>query len=178
MLGALCAAAALLLVASGILKLRNPAASRAAARSLLRGRAARWTSGAAVRAVATGEFAAGVSFLAIGGVVPAAAVAVAFAGFTGVTIAMLAAGQRASCGCFGRADAPVGLSHTLVNAACCVAGLACVVEPVGALGGVLAARPAIAAVAAAQIVVLAGLGYLALTAWPALTARRRALELR
>lgn len=178
MLGAICAAAALLLAASGLAKLRDPSPGVAAARLLLPGRTARWKHVAAVRVVATGECAVGTAFLALGGPVPAALVAAGFAGLTGVTIALLATGQRVPCGCFGRADAPASRSHALTNAVCCAAGIACAVTPVGALGGLLDASPAVAAVGAAQIVILAGLGYLAMTAWPALTVARRAVELR
>jgi methylamine utilization protein MauE len=176
MLGVLCGAAALLLVVSGAAKLRSPEPAVLAAGALLRQRGSRRSRVAAVRVLASAELAVGVAFLFVGGRICAVLIAVAFAGLSAVALALATSGRRVSCGCFGSADAPAGFSHVVWNMACCTAGVACALRPVGALAGLSGVGAAVAFVGAAQLVLLASLGYLAMTAGPALSAARRALD--
>jgi hypothetical protein len=174
MTGLFCAAAALLLFGSGVAKLRTPDPSLAVVARLFRRTAANRSARVALVSVVAGvEVVAGAGFLALGGRMPAIAVAVLFAMFAGVAAVLLAASDRVACGCFGRADAPVGISHLAVNVLCCAAAVACAVRPVGPLGGLLASSGIIVIVGLVQVVLLSALGYLMMTALPALTAARR-----
>lgn len=170
MFGSLCAAAAVLLVLSGAAKLRHPAASAGTVAFVLR-RPSRTVP--LVRVLAVAELAVGVAFLARGGWLLAGLVALAFAGFAVVSVVLLAADRRSPCGCFGRSDAPISRAHVLTNVICCGAGIGVALRPVGALGGFAGAAPTVAVVGTMQIVLLAALGYLSLTAVPALAAIRR-----
>lgn len=176
MLGVLCGAASLLLVVSGVAKLRNPEPAAVAAGALLRQRGSRRSRVAAVRMLASTELVVGVAFLVVGGRFCAALIAVAFAGLSTVALALAMSSRRVSCGCFGSADAPAGPSHVVWNMVCCAAGIACALRPVGALAGLPGHGATVALVGAAQLVLLASLGYLAMTAGPALAAARRALD--
>jgi hypothetical protein len=174
MIGSLCAAAALLLLGSGVAKLRTPEPSLATVAALLRRRTSnRALRFSLVRAVAAGEVIAGAGFLVFGGRVPAAAVALLFAMFAAIAVILLIRSDRVACGCFGRSDAPIGISHLAVNVCCCAVAVACTIRPVGPLGGLLSASGVVAIVGVVQVVLLAALGYLVMTALPALAAARR-----
>lgn len=180
MIGVLGAAAALLLAGAGIGKLLAP---DAAARMLVRAwpgglsarsaRGVRHWSGPAVRAAGIAEVLVAAAFLARGGSVAAALLAGCYLMFGVVTVQLMRSGERTSCGCFGRAESPVGRAHLAVNVACCAVALAAVAQPVAPLGGLTGAEPATAVIGAAQAVLLAWLGYLTITALPALAAARR-----
>jgi hypothetical protein len=167
-----------LLVVSGFAKLRNPAPAAVAAGELLRQRGSRRGRVVAVRVLAAGELSVGLAFLIVGGRGCAALIAIAFAGMSAVAFVLVMSGRRISCGCFGSADAPAGFSHVVANLACSAAGWACTLRPVGPLAGLPGHGATVAVVGATQLMLLASLGYLAMTAGPALTAARRALELR
>lgn len=174
MIGSLCAAAALLLIGSGLAKMRSPQHSLATVGVVLRhnvsGRSVRI---ALVRALAGAEMAAGAGFLAVGGRVPAIAMALLFAMFAGIAATLLAAPGRVSCGCFGRPDAPVGVTHVIVNVLSCAAAVTCAVRPVGPLAGFMTSSALVTIVGLTQVVLLAALGFLSMTALPAMTAAGR-----
>lgn len=179
MVGALCAAAAALLVVSGIGKLRSPdpaARMIAALISVPRRRRGWLTAGVCV--IGCVEIATGASMLAVGGRGPAAAVAALYLVFTVVAIRLAATGERTACGCFGRADAPVGTAHVLLDIICLAAAVGAVLNPVGPAGGVLDGNTIAVITGLVQVILLAWLGYLSITALPALTVARRELEVR
>ena len=107
------AAAAVLLVAGGGLKVAKPGDTANALTAL------GWPGArVVVRAVAVAEVAVGVAALAVGGQVAPALVALSYAGFA---VFVLAALRRdtpiASCGCFGEIDSPPTVAHALLCAA-------------------------------------------------------------
>jgi hypothetical protein len=175
MIGALSAAAALLLVCSGAAKLRAPApAGRTIGALLPAVRRARpgvlaWLA----RSVGAGEVAVGGAVLALGGRGPAAALAAGYLIFAVVAVRLRTAGVGVPCGCFGRSDAPVGVQHIVLNAVCAGVAAAAAAQPVGAAGGLLQHGAFVAAIGLMQVALLAWLGYLAITALPALTALAR-----
>ena len=174
MLGALAAAAALLLVGSGLAKLRAPAP---VARTLVvllpaLGRRRRRLP-ALARVLGAAELAVGTAVLAFGGVLPFALLAAAYVAFAGVAIRLRTGDRAVPCGCFGRVDAPVGAAHIVLTAGCAAVAAAAATGSVGPAGGLLEHSAFVAAVGLAQVVLLAWLGYLAITALPALTGLTR-----
>ena len=175
MIGSVLLAAALLLVGAGAAKLRAP---EQAARMLRRAWWTRLRPGAArvlVRAGGVGELAVGLAVIVMGGRVAAALLGCCYLAFLAVATRLLGRGQRASCGCFGATDSPVGVGHVLVNAvAVGVAGVA-LARPPGPLGGLFAGDALAGVVGLGQSVLLACLAYLSITALPTLVAARRRL---
>lgn len=108
-------AAALLLVAAGLAKVRRPAGTSIALR-----RAGVPVPEWAVRAGAAGEVAAGCWALTSGRVA-AALLALSYLGFAGfVALALRRGSPVSSCGCFGsgnKADSPPTVSHIVLNLA-------------------------------------------------------------
>lgn len=174
-LGPLSLAAALLLVASGLAKLRFPAPASAVLTAL---RVPGWRTlpqQALVRVGALVEVAIGAAAVLLGDTVSFTVLGVCYLVFAAVTVRLLALGSRAACGCFGRADTPVGAAHLVVVLTCLSVAGAAAAAPPGSVGAVVAGTPAHTLTLGAQVVLLAWLGYLAMTALPALTAARRAL---
>lgn len=170
MIGSLTAAAAVLLLVSATAKLRNPSAAVPLLTALpLLGRRAPGRLAAAARGVGAGEAVVAVGFLAFGNRISAACLAAAYAAVSIAASVVLASGRRTSCGCFGARSAPIGPAHPILTGACSAVGVAAVIEPVGRAGGLLDAAAPVTALAVVQVVVLAALGYLLLTALPALT---------
>jgi hypothetical protein len=151
MVGSLEAAAAMLLACAGMAKIVAPAAA-----SALLGRV--WSHASTPPPVIR--------------VAGASEVVIAFAA---ITTRLLLTGQRAPCGCFGRTDADVGIAHLVVNLIGVAIAGAAAVRPPGALCGLLDAGALTGVVAAGQAVLLAYLGFLSVTALPALAAARRQL---
>jgi hypothetical protein len=105
-------AAALLLVAAGLAKVRRPADTSIALR-----RAGLPAPEWAVRAGAAAEVAAGCWALTSGREA-AGLVALSYLGFAGfVALALRRGSPVSSCGCFGRADSPPTVSHVVLNLA-------------------------------------------------------------
>lgn len=162
-------AAAVLLVAAGAAKVRDPRSLVRALRSVGL-RVPPWV----VRAGAAAEVALGLA--AAGGSRPAAAgVAVSYLLFTGfVLVALRRGGVLASCGCFGRADTPPTRVHASVTGALALVAAAVAVRPVGGLAEVLAGTPAVPLLAATAA--LTAVLYLALALLPLLQAGRPAVQ--
>ena len=173
----LAAAAALLLAASGVAKLQRP---DPAATTVLRLRFLRLPgrprAQALVRVIGAGELGVGLAVLVTGSRPAAALLAAAYLAFAAVAVVLLrAGGARVSCGCFGSVDSPLGAAHLALNVAAGAAGFAAVLRPPGPGAGLFAGGGAGAVAAPLQAVVLAALGYLAVTALPALLAAQRSL---
>jgi len=123
-------AAAGLLCVSGVAKLRAPQPASTALRTLgLRAGAS------GVRAAAGAEVVLGGLSLAIGGRVAALVLALAYAGFAGLTVRL--AEERAACGCFGSADAPSGRAQLALSLGLMALAAAAAVWPAGGIGWVL-----------------------------------------
>jgi hypothetical protein len=178
-IGALTAAAAVLLGVAGLAKARSPAPAAAMITRVIprtRGRSRALTS--AVRVGGGVEAVIAVAFLSIGGRVAAALVAACYLVFTVVALRLATDRRHTSCGCFGAADSPVGVAHVVLDAVCLAATAASVAIPVGAGGGRLEQGALVAVVGCGQVLLLAWLGYLAITALPALASLRRPEEAR
>jgi hypothetical protein len=162
---ALHAAAALLLIVAGMAKIARPAPTTELLATL-------GVPGRRAVTVAIGgvETLVGLGALAVGGSITAAATGVLYAGFVAVVWRAMSAGA-ASCGCFGRVDAPPSWIHVVGNAALAVVSFA-------AIGGrpavdVMEGQPAAGLGFVLLVGVIAGLALVAFTALPeALGARR------
>lgn len=176
MIGSLALAAALLLGAAGLAKLVAPAP---AATMLRRAWPTVRRPVLAVRATAVVEVATALAVLADGGRWSAVALGCCYLAFTALTARLVATRERASCGCFGGAESPVGAAHLVLNIVCTGLATTAVLRPAGPLGGLPDVGALRAAVGLGQAVLLAYLGFLSITALPALNAaRRRFLEAR
>lgn len=162
-------AAALLLVAAAVGKLTDPAPTRVALRTAgLPG--TRW----AVWVVVAGELLiAGIAIVA-GGRLGAALLAVAYLGFAGFSLRIMSVSRgKASCGCFGASEAPIGKLHVGVNLAIVAIAAAAVVDPVPGIVGQLDGSPLAGIPYLGFSVLLAWLVQLAITALPELQAAAR-----
>jgi hypothetical protein len=128
---------------------------------------------AAVRVGGGVEVLVGLAVVADGGRVAAALLAACYLGFLGIAVRLTRLGDRLSCGCFGRTDSPVGLPHVVFDLAGLGVALAGVVRPAGRFGGLFDHDAVIAIGGSAQAALLAYLGFLSITALPALLAGRR-----
>lgn len=175
MIGTMLLAAALLLAGAGAAKLGSPTA----AAGMLRRAGWRWLGTAAartlVRAGGVVELAVGLVAIATGSRPASALLAACYLTFLIVAARLLRRGQRASCGCFGATDSPVGAGHLVVNAIAVGLAIAATVRAPGPLGGRFHGSVLAGAVSLGQAVLLAYLAFLSITALPALTAARRRL---
>jgi hypothetical protein len=169
MLIGLVSAAALLLAAAGLSKLRRRAPVRSALAAAgipgahrLGPRAANGLSGAAELGIA-------MVALLVGGRVAAALIAFAFGVLAGLSARMMRIESGQDCGCFAR-PVPVSHWHTAVNSGCALAGLIALVQPAGTLAGQFSEQPVTATALLLAAATLAYLGYLAMTALPELIA--------
>lgn len=118
-------AAALLLVAAGLPKLKDPLPLVRALRSV-----SLPASRLLVRVIAGGEVLVGTGALVLPGRVSAALLALAYAAFTGfVLLALRRGGVLGSCGCFGRADTAPSRLHVLLTGALAAAAAAVALAP-------------------------------------------------
>lgn len=163
---ALYAAASVLLVAAGAMKLARPGPTTDLVVSL--GLPA--SSGGVV---ALGAMEAALGFTALAGdwAWPAPVVALLYLGFAGVMGRALSVGA-VSCGCFGRTDAPPSPIHLVGNLMFATASAAVAVGGRSPLE-VMADQPAAGVPFVVLVGVLSGLALVAFTAWPEAAAARR-----
>lgn len=89
----------------------------------------------AIRVVGVGELGLGAAVLTAGGRIPAALLAAAHLGFSGVAVAGIREGAAEGCGCFGaRSDAPLGPQHLVTTAASTAVAVAATFVPVRGVG--------------------------------------------
>jgi hypothetical protein len=171
----LVSAAALLLAAAGLAKIRQRAPVRSALAAAGIPGAQRLGAKTANRLSGTAELAVGLLALSVGGRVAAALIALAYAVLAGLSARMMSISSGQDCGCFAR---PVAVSHwhTAVNLSCALAGLIALVQPAGSLIGQFGQRPVTASALLLGAVLLAYLGYLVMTALPELLAATAELE--
>ena len=171
----LVSAAALLLAAAGLAKIRQRAPIRSALAAAGIPGAQRLGPKAATRISGTAELAIGLVALLVGGRVAAALIAAAFLALAGLSARMVSIESGQDCGCFSK-PAPVSHWHTAVNLGCALAGLVALAQPAGSLIGEFGQRPVVATALLLAAAVLAYLGYLVMTALPELTAATAELE--
>lgn len=160
------AAAALLLLATGVAKVRRPVPTAQALRDL--GLPVRPNTG---RLVGGTEVVIGTAALALGGSGDAAAVAVAYAAFAAFTVlALRSGGQVSSCGCSGRADTPPTRVHLMIDVLFTAVAVGAVIDPSGGAASRLIHADGAAFVLSA--VAVAWLAWVAVTALPALSVVR------
>lgn len=111
--------AAVLLLVAGVGKLRRPAPTVGALKSVgVR------ASSTAVRSLGAAEIALALVSVAIGGPVVTALVGVSYLAFTGfVIVALRRGGTVSSCGCLGRPDTPPTWTHAVVTASLALTAL-------------------------------------------------------
>lgn len=107
--------------------------------------------------------------LGAGGPVPAALLAIGYLLLAVVAWRMIRLAPGQDCGCFGTSTEPSSWSHVAVNAAAALVGVAGVVLPQPSLGTIVEQQGAQAILLLGGSLLLAWLGYLALTALPALS---------
>jgi hypothetical protein len=178
-ISALGAAAAVLLAVSGLAKLRAPAPAAAMIGELVGPALARRLRRSVpmpvlVRAGGLAEVLVGAVLIGHGGRWAAVLLAASYLVFALVagrlmSLASSTAG-RTSCGCFGGADSPVGPAHLVLDLVGLAAGLAASIHPLARGAGLFAHSALVSCVACGQVLLLAWLGYLAITALPALAA--------
>jgi hypothetical protein len=167
--------AALLLLPSGVAKIKTPGPSSAMLRGLRVAALRPLTGRTPMRLLGAAELAVGAAFVVAGGRIAAVALAVLYAAFVVVVAVALGRGARTSCGCFGSTDAPIGRAHLGVDVVALAAAGVSITRPAGALGGLTGLSGVHAVIGGGQVVVLAMLAYLCITALPSLAAARRAL---
>lgn len=164
------AAAAILLAAAGVPKIRTPLPTVRALRSV-----ALPASRSAVRLLGAAEVVVGAAAVVWGGPVLAALVAVQYAGFAGfIVLALRRGGAVASCGCFGARDTPPTITHLVVNVTAVAVAVAAAALDVPGLAATLADGPWAGVPLLAATITCAWLAYIALTDLPAVTAARSA----
>lgn len=166
----------MLLAAAGLAKLRQriPLRSPFAAAAVPGLR--RVPAGPATRLAGVGELAIGAIALGLGGRLGALLIAIGYAALAGLAARMVAIEAGQDCGCFGR-PSPVSHWHTGVNLAGLLIGLAGVVLPARSLLAEIGRQPVPGLALALAAALLAYLGYLTMTALPALRAAVADLEL-
>ncbi len=162
-------ALALLLLVAAAAKLGDPTSASVALRQVgLPG------GTLVVRLLALVEVAVAGAVLLVGGFVPAAALGLLHLGFAGF-IAQLrrAAGAKASCGCFGAAEAPVDRLHVVVNVVAAGAVAAALAFPLPSVPAVLDDRVGLALGYVTAVMIGAWATGLCLTSLPSLLAAQR-----
>lgn len=162
-------AAALVLGLAGAVKATRPDPTRIALRSAgLPGPA--WLA----RAIGGGELAVAGYALAVGGRMAAALVAAAYVAFAVFAeVVRRRSRGRASCGCFGASDAPVGTLHVVADLVVAAVVVGAVVDPTAGIGAVATDTPAAGVPFVAATLLLAWLLQVLLTAVPELQAAHR-----
>lgn len=120
-------AGAVLLVIAGVGKVRRPASTVGALKSV-----GVHVGRSAVQLLGGAEVILGMTAIGLGGVVPTALVGLSYLGFTGfLVVALRKGGAVSACGCLGRPDTPPTRTHAVVTAGIGVTALVA-----AALGGV------------------------------------------
>ncbi len=127
---------ATLLVVSGLPKLTNPVSTARALEGIgLPPR--RWLG----QAVGVAEIVVGLSAIAIGGRIPAIAVALLYSGFAIFIVVAMRSSSVKSCGCFGSEDTPPSPLHFFIDIAAAGFAAALIFNPVGDVISVMGATP-------------------------------------
>ncbi|MFL6161377.1 MAG: MauE/DoxX family redox-associated membrane protein [Jatrophihabitantaceae bacterium] len=169
-------AAALLLAAAGLAKLRQRAPLRSAFAAAAVPGARRLPPALANRLAGSVELALAVLALGVGGRLGALPITLGFGMLAVLSARMVAIEFGQDCGCFNR-PSPVTHWHTGVNLAGLLIGVLGLLFPGRSLLAELGRQPVTGAALLLAAAVLAYLGYLTMTALPALRAAAGDLEL-
>ncbi len=162
-------ALAALLAVAAVAKLRNPSSAAVAL-----GRAGLPSTFALVRILALAELLVAAAVLLFGGVLAVVALGLLHLGFAAFIVRLLrAAGAKASCGCFGGAEAPAGRLHVVVNTAAAAVAAVSLGGSLPSLPAVLGDRLSLALPYGAAVAVGAWATGLCLTSLPALVSAQR-----
>jgi hypothetical protein len=165
--GALGTSAAVLLIVAGLAKIRTPAPAAAMIGTLLpRARRPGWIA----RGAGTLELLVGVLAVAVGTRAAMAALAACYLVLAAVAVRLAAGAQRVPCGCFGAADATAGRAQVVLDVACLAVALGGALWPPGPVTGLFDSGALVGVTVLGQALLLAALGYLSVTALPALSA--------
>jgi len=162
---------ATLLIVSGVPKLANPASTTQALAAI--GLPANLNVG---RAVGAAEIGVGASVLTFGGAVPAAAMALLYAGFAGFILFGLRSARVKTCGCFGSDETPPSKLHLGIDLFAAVVAGILTVRPVGHLVEVMGETPWAGVPLVLLILIGTWLALIVLAILPALFAELRSLE--
>jgi hypothetical protein len=171
----LLSAAALLLAAAGLAKLRRRAPLRSAFAAAAVPGARRLPAALANRLAGSVELGLAAVALGIGGRPGALLIALGYAVLAALSARMVAIEAGQDCGCFSR-PSPVTHWHTGVNLAGLLIGLVGLLLPADSLLSLLGRHPVTGLALTLAAVLLAYLGYLTMTALPALRSAAAALE--
>ena len=172
MLVGLLGAFALVLAASGVLKLRSPDPTvRALLATTLPG-AWRLAGRPFVRLVALGEILVAAVVIFAGGAGAAALLALAYVSLALVAWRLVRRAPGQDCGCFGKASEPVSRWHVAINLAGAITAAVAVVRPAPSLISELRSSGALSVPLTATVVMAAFLIYLVMTALPHQSALR------
>jgi hypothetical protein len=175
MLIGLVTAAALLLAAAGLAKLRQRAPLRSALVAAGIPGAHRIDAKTATRLSGAVELIVALVALLVGGRIAAALIALAYLVLAGLSARMMRIESGQDCGCFAK-PVPVSHWHTVVNSGCALAGLIALIQPAGTLTDRFSDSPGTAAALLLAAATLAYLGYLVMTALPELLAAAAEVE--
>ncbi len=167
MLIGLVSAAALLLAGAGLAKLWQRAPLRSAFAAARIPVARRLPAAVATRLAGVLELLVAAAALGFGGRLGALLIALGYAALAGLSARMVAIEAGQDCGCFGR-PSPVSHWHTGVNLAGLLIGVAGMLLPPDSLPAELGRHPVTGLAVTLAAVLLAYLGYLVMTALPAL----------
>ena len=168
-------AAALLLAAAGLAKLRQRLPLRSAFAAAAVPGLRRLPVAPATRLAGLLELTIAVLVFGFGGRLGALLIALGYAALAGLAARMVAIGAGQDCGCFGR-PSPVSHWHTGVNLVGLLVGLVGLLLPSGSLLAEIGRHPVTGLAVAVGAVLLAYLGYLTMTALPALRSAAAGLE--
>ncbi len=171
----LLSAAALLLAAAGLAKLRRPAPLRSAFAAAAIPGAERLPPVVASRSAGAAELVVAAIALCLGGRLGALLITLGYAMLAMLSARMVAVEAGQDCGCFSR-PSPVTHWHTAVNCAGLLIGLFGLALPAGSPLAELLRQPLPGAPVMLAAGLLAYLGYLTMTALPALRAAVAELE--
>ena len=173
LLTALTVAAAALLAVAGVAKLITPAPAAAMLVELWPRPRRPVRTRAVARLFGVVEVSVATAAVVIGGRSTAVLLAACYLVVTTVAVRLATRARPVPCGCFGNADGDVGTAHVVLD--CCataVASAAVFVAP-GNVAALFGTGIVVGLLACAQAALLTVLGYLSVTALPALTAARR-----
>jgi hypothetical protein len=160
-------AAALLLVATALPKLRHPDAAAAMLTTLRIP-----VVPGVVRLWALGELAVGASVFVVGGRVPTLLLAAGYLVFAALVAGAIRNGSVASCGCLGAVETPPSAAHLVVDVGAVIAALAAAPTDPGAVHDVVASQPLAGFPFLVLVAVTAYLAYLFMARFSSLLAFR------